>query len=125
MKENILMLLLRRYKNYRLLGGSILESVIALTIIIIVITVSIGIISILMNTENNLLYIKVHQKIKDLQWETINNKTYKSEAYYYDSIQINKKIEKLNDNEDLVKIKYFFKIRNKEFIYKFYRSSKE
>jgi len=106
--------LLKNYKSYSFSANSLLESVIALSIMATIIAISVNIITVLFNSENSILYYKTIQKIEELQWETVENKSFKTEKINFRSIEIKKTIEKYNDNNELKIIEYTFELNNKK-----------
>ncbi len=105
------MLLSNRYK---VKGSSITESVIAMTIIAICISIAIMMYARVLRTDTNMAGYRAQQKVKELLWEVKKDKNkLEDENYNFESFSVDKKIEK-TENKNSFKITFTIKLNNQK-----------
>lgn len=93
------MLLLKKFKTK---AGSIIESVIAMTIIAICLSTALLIYARILDTDHNIAYYRAKQKLKELRWETKADKQFVNEDYNFETYSIKKEVTKLDNKVYLV-----------------------
>jgi hypothetical protein len=88
---------MRLSKRFRLQASSITESIIAMVIIAICLSIIMVVYVRVLNTDRNLPLYIAEQKVKELLWETENRNEYMNEEYSYSSYTINKEVEELSE----------------------------
>ena len=105
------MLLSNRYK---VRASSITESVIAMTIVAICVSIAIIMYGRVLRTDTNMAGYKAQQKVKELLWEVKNDKNkLEDESYDFGSFSVDKKIEK-TENKNSYKITFTIKLNNQK-----------
>jgi len=104
--------------HYRFKANSIIESVIAMTIIAICLSLAMIIYSNVLRTDRDLTDFIANQKVKELLWQTLNEGNLKNETHTFDYFEIIKEVEK---EEESLSYKLIFTVdrKSKKRIYEF------
>ncbi|MDO6758567.1 hypothetical protein Q4566_00025 [Tamlana sp. 2_MG-2023] len=87
---------MRSLRHFSLKASSISESVIAMTIIAICLSIAITIYSSVLQTDHNITFYKSQQKVKELLWETKRDRQIENEDYDFEFFKVQKRIEVLD-----------------------------
>lgn len=98
---------------YKVKGSSIMESVIAMTIIAICLSIGIIIYGRVLQTDNNMAYYQAQQKMKELLWEIKNNRDFENDEYKLETYTIEKKVEIL-EGETAAQITFVLNLQNRK-----------
>lgn len=99
-------------------AGSLIESVIAMTIIAICLSMALIMYSRVLDSDYSIAHYQARQKVKELFWETRTEKQFIDEDYDFSSYTINKNIEKLENNAGYMVV-FTIKTQSKEETYKY------
>lgn len=99
-------------------GSSIAETVVAMAVIAICMSMAMIIYVRVLDTEKNVAYYKSEQKVKELYWETESKKDFLDEDFDFNIFKIKKKVVELKDDE-LYKVTFttFINKQKKEYSY--------
>ncbi|WP_298487860.1 hypothetical protein [uncultured Maribacter sp.] len=106
-------------KCYKLKASSIAESIIAMVIIAVCLSIVMVVYVRVLHTDKNLQMYIAEQKVKELLWKTKNTNEFVSEDYSYPSFVISKEVEELSVDKDLFKIKFTVKSGGKQNKYEY------
>lgn len=109
---------MRLLSLYRLKANSIIESVIAMTIIAICLSLAMIIYSNVIRTGKDLTDFIAHQKVKELLWEALSEKSFKNETYTFKYYEVVKEVEK-KEESDSYKLTFTVKRKSNKHIYEF------
>lgn len=85
-------------KNYKLKAASLTESIVAMVIIALCLSIGILIYTNVLRSDRNLASIVAEQKVKELLLKTKINKEYLDESFSFEGFTIDKKLEKINES---------------------------
>jgi len=88
--------------NHKLPASSLFETIVALTVIMIVFGIALTVFVNIMRTGTSLASFKAAQKLEFIAKETKQNKSYYNETFEEEALVINKRIEKYKDKEGLL-----------------------
>ncbi|WP_109852420.1 hypothetical protein [Aquimarina sp. AU58] len=104
--------------KYNVKAGSVIESVIAMTIIAICLSMALIIYSRVLGSDNSIAHYQARQKVKELFWETKSEKQFIDEDYDFESFTVVKKVEKLENNTGY-KVVFTIKVQSKKETYQY------
>ncbi len=99
--------------KYKVKAGSIIESVIAMTIIAICLSMALIIYARVLDADQSVAHYQARQKVKELLWETKTEKQFEDEDFDYETYKIEKKVEELDHNAGY-KIVFIIKVQSKK-----------
>ncbi|MBP2832834.1 hypothetical protein J8281_11615 [Aquimarina sp. U1-2] len=102
--------------KYRVKAGSIIESVIAMTIIAICLSMALIIYARVLDADHNIANYQARQKVKELLLETKTEKSFVDENYDYETFSIQKKVEELIKNSGYT-IEFTINVQSKKEIH--------
>jgi len=88
--------------NTKIKASSLFETIVALTVIMIVFGIALTVFVNIMRTGNTLSEFKTSQQLEVLAKETKENKSYFNETFEEEGIVITKSIEKYKDSDELI-----------------------
>ncbi|GAA4272071.1 hypothetical protein U6A24_11230 [Aquimarina gracilis] len=99
--------------KYKVKAGSVIESVIAMTIIAVCLSMALIIYARVLDTDNSMAHYQARQKVKELLWETRTEKVFEDEDYDFGSFLVDKKVEELENNIGY-KVVFTIKVNSKK-----------
>ncbi|EZH73944.1 hypothetical protein ATO12_13760 [Aquimarina atlantica] len=104
--------------KYNVKAGSVIESVIAMTIIAICLSMALIIYSRVLDSDHSIAHYQARQKVKELFWETKSEKQFIDEDYDFESFTVVKKVEKLENNAGY-KVVFTIRVQSKKETYQY------
>ncbi len=83
---------------YKLKGSSIIESVIAMTVIAICLSIAIVVYSRVLTSDNNTAFYMGQQKVKELLLEVEETNSFLDEDFDFETYKIQKRVEKVEES---------------------------
>ena len=93
-------------KHCRIKANSLTESIIAMVLIAICLSITIVIYVRVLNTERNIPSYIAEQKVKELLWETTKTKRYINEDYSFSSFEISKEVTEMSADKGIYRIEF-------------------
>lgn len=109
---------MKSLNRYRVQAGSIIESVIAMTVIAICLSMALIIYTRVLDTDYSLTQYKARQKVKELLWESKTDQAFMDEDYTFESYSVEKKVEALEAKNSYV-LTFIIKVQSKKEVYKY------
>ena len=99
-------------KRYNIKASSLTESIIAMVIVAICLSIAIVVYVSVLKRDRGLPYHKAEQKVKELAWAAQNEQLWDDEDYTFPSFTINKKVEQLKGLENTHKMVFTINMPN-------------
>ena len=103
---------------YNFKASSITESVMAMTIIAICLSIAFMIYGKTIQTDHNIAFYKAQQKVKELLWMTKKNKSFEDGMFNFETYKIQKTVKALRSN-DVYQIDFTIRIQNTQEKYQY------
>ncbi len=109
---------MRSLSKYKIKAGSIIESVIAMTIIAVCLSMALIIYARVLDADHSIANYQARQKVKELLWETKTEQLFIDEDYDFESFTVHKKVEEL-ENDSGYKVVFMIKVQSKKEIFQY------
>ncbi len=112
-------------KKHFLKANSLIESVIAITIIATCLLIAIRVYVLVLNSSDPFIAYKIRFKVDELVASTKREQTFDNEIYNFENYTIEKKVEAYQDTKGLKKVKYIATTTSDTIVFNYLLQKKE
>lgn len=116
---------LKTYNKYFLKGSSLIESVIAISIIATCLLVAIRLYAAVLNSSSSLSSYKIKFKVAELYNDAKRTSDFDDELYEFKTYSIQKKVEDFQSKKELKNIKYIVRTASDTIVYNYLLANKK
>ncbi len=116
---------LKTYNKYFLKGSSLIESVIAISIIATCLLVAIRLYAAVLNSSSSLSSYKIKFKVAELYNDAKITSDFDDELYEFKTYSIQKKVEDFQSKKELKNIKYIVRTTSDTIVYNYLLANKK
>lgn len=116
---------LKTYNKYFLKGSSLIESVIAISIIATCLLVAIRLYAAVLNSSSSLSSYKIKFKVAELYNDAKITSDFDDELYEFKTYSIQKKVEDFQSKKELKNIKYIVRTASDTIVYNYLLANKK
>ncbi|AXT53927.1 hypothetical protein D1818_25085 [Aquimarina sp. BL5] len=116
---------LKTYNKYFLKGSSLIESVIAISIIATCLLVAIRLYAAVLNSSSSLSSYKIKFKVAELYNDAKITSDFDDELYEFETYSIQKKVEDFQSKKELKNVKYIVRTASDTIVYNYLLANKK
>lgn len=124
-REKIDLKELKTYNKYFLKGSSLIESVIAISIIATCLLVAIRLYAAVLNSSSSLSSYKIKFKVAELYNDAKITSDFDDELYEFETYSIQKKVEDFQSKKELKNVKYIVRTASDTIVYNYLLANKK